>query len=486
MVTPAFLGGSYVAQSPTALNERTMNFYPELLPMPGGKSKVQLYPTPGVTTFATSGYGPTRGSFYQNGRVFFAKGTKLMEYDETGTETDRGSLLYSSSHPVTFAANGDAGDQLMIVVHQAALDNGQLRILDLGTNTISTPVISPAPVMGAYLDGYFLFLDTLSTLYKSALYDGTSWDATHFAQRSAAPDPWKAVAVNKANKTIGLFGEETSEFWYDAGAPATMPFKPIPGALIPYGIAAPYSVKQVGKSLIWLSRTSSGQGEVVQVDGLVPKVISTPALTTALAAYDTIGDAVGDTYEALGHTFYLLTFPAAGATWVYDLTTGLWHERGTWISEDNEYVASRTRFHTFAFGKLLAGDSEDGTIYEVTNTSSVDVDDRPMRRLRRGPSISFENKRLFFPRFEVFLESGLASLGDDPQVMLRYSNNGGKTWSSELWRSAGVRGDYGRRVYWNNLGSGRDRQYELVMSDEAPWRLIDAFQEVEAGTEVNA
>lgn len=480
MKFPSVLGGSYVAQSPIALNERTVNLYPEVLKMPGGKSQIQLYPTPGVSAFATSTASPARGGFYQNGRCFYAMGTTLQEVSSTAVLTDRGTISYMTADPVTFAANGDAGDELLAVA------GGVIYLLDLNTNSLSTPSVNSTPKMCAYLDGYFMYLDTVSTLYVSGLFDGTTWDATQFAQRSAAPDPWKSVFVNKANKAIWLCGEETSEAWYNAGS-FPFPFTPIPGALIPWGIAAPFSAAQVGASVLWLTRSSDGHARVIQIDGLTPSVVSTPAVERALQSYASISDAVGSSYSDQGHTFFELTLPSAGHTWVYDLTTGLWHERGAWTG--TQYDALRTVFPVFAFGKHLVGDRLGSVIYEQAQSSTTDVDGLLIRRLRRTPSFFYENKRLFFGRLELMLEPGLAlasGQGSNPQVMLRTSNDGGKTWGSELMRSAGARGEYGTRVYWNRLGSARDRVFEFTMSDPVPWRLIDAYLEVQAGTEVAA
>jgi hypothetical protein len=61
-----------------------------------------------------------------------------------------------------------------------------------------------------------------------------------------------------------------------------------------------------------------------------------------------------------------------------------------------------------------------------------------------------------------------------PQVCLRWSNDGGHTWSNEHWAGAGIAGDYKRRVIWRRLGKARDRVYEVSMTDPISWRLIDA------------
>ena len=70
--------------------------------------------------------------------------------------------------------------------------------------------------------------------------------------------------------------------------------------------------------------------------------------------------------------------------------------------------------------------------------------------------------------------SSSPQVGDNPQVMLRISNDAGKTWISEQWRSAGKMGEYWKRIRWNGLGSARRRVFEVVVTDPVPWRLVGA------------
>ena len=65
--------------------------------------------------------------------------------------------------------------------------------------------------------------------------------------------------------------------------------------------------------------------------------------------------------------------------------------------------------------------------------------------------------------------------GWDPQIMLRISNDGGKTWGNEHWRSAGKLGEYRKRVIWNRLGQGRRRVLEVVMTDPVPFRITGCY-----------
>lgn len=68
--------------------------------------------------------------------------------------------------------------------------------------------------------------------------------------------------------------------------------------------------------------------------------------------------------------------------------------------------------------------------------------------------------------------------GANPQVMLRISNDGGKTWAAETWRSAGRVGEYLARVDWNRLGCARRRVFEVSVSDPVAWKIVGAYLEL--------
>src|SRR6516164_8495149 len=63
----------------------------------------------------------------------------------------------------------------------------------------------------------------------------------------------------------------------------------------------------------------------------------------------------------------------------------------------------------------------------------------------------------------------------EPQVMLRWSDDGGHSWSMEYLCGAGGQGDFLRRIEWRRLGRSRDRIYELSVSDPIAWPVVDAY-----------
>ena len=74
-------------------------------------------------------------------------------------------------------------------------------------------------------------------------------------------------------------------------------------------------------------------------------------------------------------------------------------------------------------------------------------------------------------------QSQETSTAKDPQVMLRWSDDGGHTWSNETWASMGKLGEYYRRVFWRRLGMTlklRDRVYEISGTDPVKLAVMGA------------
>lgn len=474
-----WIGGSNTAQSPWADAEMTMNFYYEEVQSVGGSTRAALYPTPGVDLLSTATAGPGSAHFFLAGREFAIIGTKFIEIDQYGVQTERGTVTVDSN-PATISSNGDAGGQLFIT------SGGNGYLFTLATNTFaSIAALAGIATMGDQLDGYFLCLDAgTSTLFISDLLDGATWDPTQYAQRTIAADPW--VSMKVANRYIYLFGTETSEAWYDAGS-FPFPFAPHPSGLFQYGCAAAFSPEVVKGTVIWLASTVNGTADVMRVSGFNPESVATYATHVAFEEYGDLADAVGDTYEDLGHTFYVITFRSDSATWVYDSDTNLWHQRGFWNTVSSEFEAWRLLYHAFAFGQHRWLDVSGAGLYHASSEFYTDVDDEAIRRVRRGPAIFQENKRIFISSFELDLEAGLGTgsgQGEDPQVMMRMSNDGGKTWSPEQQASAGEQGQYGVRVHWNRCGMARRRVFEVSVTDPIPWRILNAYVEILPSQEI--
>jgi hypothetical protein len=69
------------------------------------------------------------------------------------------------------------------------------------------------------------------------------------------------------------------------------------------------------------------------------------------------------------------------------------------------------------------------------------------------------------------------------QVMLRWSDDGGKTWSSTYLLNCGLVGQYNARPRKTQLGRARKRVWEISGTDPIAWRIANAYVKAEASTE---
>jgi hypothetical protein len=461
---PGFAEGSHASRSILANNERTINWYPEQV-----GDKLVLYPVAGLRAWITTAFPTARAAFAENGRAFVVMANSFLEVLPSGTTVTRGTM-FADTNPAQIVGNG-AGGQLLVA------SGGNAYCYALATNTLTLVLTWEAHQIGM-LDGYFLaFNRTIGKLRYSKAGDGTTWDPLDYVVRSVASDNWIAMTVNQGR--IWLIGEHSGEVWWHAGGSTI--FAPIPSSQFSWGIVAPFSLLPVGDAVRWLSQTADGDGIIVSAKGYRPERISDHATEHAIAGYRrtaSITDCEALTYQARGHTFTVFRFPTADATRVFDDVTGLWHERAVWDTTTAQWHVWRPRVHMLAFGQQVVGDAVTGILAILDETVSTDLDAN-IRRVRVLPTLHGDGERVFVDRIELYLEPGLApqpgNVAADPQVLLSLSYDGGKTWGNERRGSAGLVGQYHRRVAWPRCGSGWAVTPMLTCSDPVPWNLIDCF-----------
>jgi len=145
----------------------------------------------------------------------------------------------------------------------------------------------------------------------------------------------------------------------------------------------------------------------------------------------------------------------------------------------------RSNCHAFFEGMHIVGDYQNGKVYELDPDTYSDAGDE-MKALRACPHITDQNdlNKLFHHRLQIDAEAGVgltSGQGSDPQIMLRWSDDGGHTWSNEHWTTLGGIGEYKTRAVWRRLGSARDRIYEAAITDPVKRALISASLRVSAG-----
>ena len=479
MIFPGFVGSTYTAPSGNVSMERCVNFYPEVHTVPGTtpKARISLMPTPGLSLWATIGSGPIRGMFYQDGRLYVVSGIEFYEVVAASTGTLYSPTVEASVQPVSFSSNGTGGNQLFLV------SGSKGYTFNTSTNTfalISDADFPSSVVMGGFTDGYSVVLRrNTSQFYYSALNNATSWDALDVSTKSQSSDFIRALVVD--HKEVWLLGSKTTEVWFNSGN-SDNPFVPIQGVLIEHGIGPIWSWAKLNNTICWIGQDVEGSGIAWMAQGYVPVRFSTHAVEYAWKQYSSIDDAIAYGYQEHGHSFYVVTFPTAKATWAYDFATQMWHERGRWNAATFEAHLGRS-FSLGFDGALLVGSRIDGKIYKMSSTYLND-DGSAIRRVRRSPTLTNENKWLFYDNFELDMNVGVGLVsgqGVDPQVMLRWSNDNGKTWSNEHWTTAGAMGTYSTRANWSRLGRGRNRVFEIAVSDPVKWEITQAYLHTRPG-----
>ena len=302
--------------------------------------------------------------------------------------------------------------------------------------------------------------------------------STNFSSKDGAPDDLVTLIVD--HREIYLLGETSSEVWVDQGT-SPFPFTRIPGTSTQHGIVAPFSVARLGNSFAYLSKNNRGTAQIVQMNGYVPQRISTHAVENSLNG-KTITDAVAWTYQLEGHEVYVISFPTLQLTWCYDIATQMWHK---WLYTNNlgQYERCRGNCSAVFQGYVLVGDYSNGKIYHLDRNVYTD-DGQNVKRLRRAVHLTTDLQRQYFEELQLQFQPGVGldvGQGDDPQAMLRWSNDGGSTWSNEHWTTIGKIGKYTNRAIWRRLGTARDRIFEVSVSDPVKAVIVSANLKMTAG-----
>lgn len=454
-----FVGGSYNLRTRRADVQRSVNLFPTAVESTPGKA--ELRSVPGLVQFANL-VEEVRGFCVAQGRLFAVAGATLYEVDSLGVGTSRGTLLTT-----TGAVSMDNNRTQLIL-----MDGSNGYTLTLLSNTFQT--ISNSAFYGSdrvvVTAGRAVLVRTgTDTFYYTAIDNALSFDALDFATAESSPDGIVTHLVDHGQ--LFLFGELGCEVWDNTGG-TDFTFARNTGANIETGCAAALSAQKLDNTIFWVGQDEHGAGIVWKMQGYTPIRISTAAVEQAIQASTDISGAVAYTYQQDGHSFYVLQVPGLETTWVYDAGAGAWHERAEFV--DGVYTQHRGTCHVYAYGKNLVGTAT-GKIYEYDPDVNVNGSD-VLCRDRVSPHLDAPSKsKMELNSFQVDCNTGDGlSSGQAAQMMLRYSKNGGQTWSSWRYVSLGEVGRWSTRAKILRLGKGRDWVFQARCTDDVPFSIVGA------------
>ncbi len=462
------IGGSYEHRFKDWNTQRTINWYPKITDQKSqekNKTQMALFPRPGLSQFVDLTGNSVRGMYVARTltqeRCFAVVGTNLYEINYDLSSTLRGALAgfaAGSKSKVYMAVNGNG--EMMIQDPLAAY------VFNLLTNTLTknTSIDYPGGTTLDYADGYFIISDKNGRVSFSDLNDGFDWPGFNFFTPTFKPDKVKAIVAYR--EEVYCFGDDTIEVYINDG---TTPFIRQSRTSMYFGLTARDSIAVHQSGVFFLGKSMSGGSEVYLMGSnysLTP--LSSPAISNRLNSYVN-EDAEGFIYSSTdGHIFYHLHLPALQTTLVYDVTTGLWHERQSlrpFKDNDGSSVQDmyRGRHHVNYKGINLFGDWWSGKIFKEDNT--VSTDDGNIRLLKRTSSVfhnELKNISVYRLEFDVNSESTTfppTGQGSQPIMMSEYSLDGGVTFEPEEFISLND------RVVINNLGTARNWVISFSVSD---------------------
>jgi hypothetical protein len=469
------LGGAYEGISTNTSSQEAINFFYEP-PAPGEGHIGAMVPVHGATLFdALANTGDIRGMLYnpETDLLYVVSDNDFYSINSSGTETDRGDLNTSSGR-VEMATNL-LSSELMIVDGT----NGYIyNMVSHAFAVISDADYPDTAASVAYVNGRFLVPDPSNSgrFYFSDINDGATWGSASFSTAQSLTGAIKKIIVDKVD-SIYLLGSEKGEVFYNSGDPDLV-FEKVEA--IECGVTAPATARLFDNTVAWLSRNQRGALQAVKAgSGYQPVVFSTPEISRQWESYSTVSDAFAYVMQIDGHEFYIITFPTASATWAFDALTQLWHRRSSAFSSGNP-TREKANCHAYCGGwsggtHILGDFNETGKLFAVS-TSVYTFDSANMERRVTGPTLAAMNEsRLRFSEVQVDIEEGIADAGDagnDDELTLSYSKDGGHTYSTGVQLNLGVGAStgYATRLMQRKLGYGRSWVFRVY--SDSPRKLI--------------
>lgn len=425
--------------------QNMVNTYLETAP-PAAKTPAAVVCSFGIKAYLEFGSGSVRGAINVNNVLYLVIGQSFyrvidgVQSDVLGKvpgtqrvimEADGSHILICASGP-TYIWNGSTFNQIA---------DGDF----------------PGYQWMTYLDGYFIGGPGDRTFYVNhTAFDPTTWNALDFASaESTAGDILTGIVDHRE---VFLFKRDAVEVWYNSGD-AGFPLTRTASGYMEIGCASKYGVTKADNSIFF----AASDGTLRRVNGYSPVRISTVAIEQAIKKFAT-QDCVAQSWIENGHT--MVAFSYDEATFVYDVSTQLWHQRQSY-GRKNWTVGTLVRMPN----TTLVGDAHSNRV-GILDSSTAEEWDQPLISTAVSPT----TPDVQHSSLELEFESGVGGLTDDPPVMLQFSEDGGRNWSNEIWRNLGQRGDFKRKVVYNRLGKPRlgNRVYRYSISHPCRRTLIQA------------
>lgn len=466
-----FIGQAYQNRSIPVSSQRCINWYPELEPEEA-RNVITLQAVSGTNLFldiAVSDIDFIRGMYFshQLQLLYVVSGNELYEVQENGASTLRGTIPGSAA--VIMSDNGfqiGIANSLQYLVYDSSTEILS-NVLDSGGGPLVIRDIG-------FLDGRFILMEQDQRYFITAPNDALTVNALDFDEVEGNPDALAGLVV--ANRRIWFGGEDSFENYFDSPQLAAAGEFPIArvdgGSKNGYGLAGLLAKVVQDSAPYWCSN----DGRIYRMNGYSAERISHFGVENSIRTYPSITDCEASQWTENGHRFVAFSFPAGGETWVYDATSGMWHQRSSGLDGGIWDV----NFVETAWNRVIVGSRSSDKLGELDLDTFTEFG-ASMKARRTTPVIHAQQNVIFYGRLELLMESGRSSINDGAQAALRWSDDGGVTFGNFVFESLGKIGEYQNRLVWYGLGDAVNRVYDLQITDDVRRTLIDSVAEVEVG-----
>ena len=468
--------GYYLSDSPVVSAQQCINWYPNIVDTPA-LSQETLFGTAGITQAATTGVlnQQNRGALEMNGIAYFVNGANLYRFNSDETAVAIGAI--TGTGRVSMATNGT---QLFILVPGGL---GSVWVEDTSTFTPDVNAVDSDftangnPQHVAFVDGYFMFTTDTKKFIVSALNDGLAYNALDFGTAEADPDSIVSLVVYQNQPYI--VGTKTIEGFENVGG-SGFPFQRN-GLFIEKGLFAAFSLVKGDQAFKFVGGGENEGPGIYEFRGNSVVKISNTAIDSVLQ--DLTSTQLADIYAlhyGLNGQFFT-SFVLAGECFEYNAASQRWNQRRSFIGGAQD--AWRVSSAVTAYGKIYVGDRLDGRIGVLDEDVYTEYGATISRILDTMPFAANGNS-FSISSLELTTESGVGNGAvTDPQIRMRRSLDGGKTFKDETTRSLGKVGEYERRAIWRRQGrASRFEMFRFTMTDAVKPAIVKLQARFRAGT----
>lgn len=407
--------------------------------------------TPSKVMDITDGISPVSMAEL-NGSLFICDGTTIWGYKySTGT---KGVASLPFTKPVKIVAFGN-------------------RLLAINNDETIDPTIA-----------------NFNKVYWSDVNNGYSWKALAWSEAEGRSD--QIIGIEIVSGGILVQGKNSLETWNISSDP----YKPfVRNSVVPYG-GLYYWVNSTSTptgTSYWVGSGNDFNNVIVRSSGGGFEIISNEALNAELGTYSTLKDCRSWSYVRDGQIYVVFTFLAENKTWVFNETQGEWHRRTSRDPLTNSQDYYTPLFSANAYDSVIVGSITGAYLMKLDKSVYTEWDHRfdvsednlkPILVEYVSPVYWSGKSYMIHNSFELDIDTGHAPLsgsGSNPKLMMRFSDDGGYTYSKERVKPIGKRGKYASRVRFKLLGGSTERIYKISFSDNAPLTILGAIVDAEKG-----